>query len=138
VREGWLFVAALEQAAHASSRMASSDGEHEEFDDDWEEWDPHQSSFLTHTIAGSCAGVMEHVGMFPVDTYKVRPLLAFSRIAASPIAVHSPQYCFCIRFIRYSLLLLLTDGVIRAESVRVPTKTCPATALQSQHRMRRF
>lgn len=49
----------------------ASDSEQDVFDDDWEEWNPEATSFLTHTIAGSCAGVMEHVGMFPVDTYKV-------------------------------------------------------------------
>ncbi|KAA0148147.1 hypothetical protein FNF27_04466 [Cafeteria roenbergensis] len=48
----------------------ASDSEQAAFDDDWEEWNPEATSFLTHTIAGSCAGVMEHVGMFPVDTYK--------------------------------------------------------------------
>ena len=42
-----------------------------EFEEDWEEWDPSKGSFLKHTIAGSMAGVVEHVGMFPVDTYKV-------------------------------------------------------------------
>lgn len=25
---------------------------------------------LKHCIAGSCAGIMEHVGMFPFDTIK--------------------------------------------------------------------
>jgi hypothetical protein len=40
-------------------------------DEDWEEWDPSKGSFMHHMIAGSCAGVMEHVAMFPLDTYKV-------------------------------------------------------------------
>ena len=26
---------------------------------------------LKHIVAGSCAGIMEHVGMFPIDTIKV-------------------------------------------------------------------
>lgn len=41
-------------------------------DEDWEEWDPSKGSFMHHMVAGSCAGVMEHVAMFPLDTYKVR------------------------------------------------------------------
>ena len=41
------------------------------FDEDWEEWDASKGSFTHHMIAGSCAGVMEHIGMFPLDTYKV-------------------------------------------------------------------
>ncbi|CAE7942234.1 mcfF, partial [Symbiodinium sp. KB8] len=39
-------------------------------DEDWEEWDPSKGSFVHHMIAGSAAGVMEHVAMFPLDTYK--------------------------------------------------------------------
>eukprot|EP01029_Cantina_marsupialis_P009478 TRINITY_DN2205_c1_g1_i1.p1 TRINITY_DN2205_c1_g1~~TRINITY_DN2205_c1_g1_i1.p1 ORF type:complete len:351 (+),score=84.72 TRINITY_DN2205_c1_g1_i1:110-1162(+) len=39
-------------------------------DDDWEEWDPSKGSFVHHMIAGSCAGLMEHAAMFPVDTLK--------------------------------------------------------------------
>ena len=39
----------------------------------WEEWDG-KSSFFHHCIAGSMAGVSEHVLMFPFDTYKVRAL----------------------------------------------------------------
>jgi hypothetical protein len=36
----------------------------------WEEWDG-SGSFAHHCIAGSAAGVAEHVLMFPIDTYKV-------------------------------------------------------------------
>lgn len=39
-------------------------------DDDWEEWDG-RSSFVHHMIAGSAAGVAEHLCMYPVDTFKV-------------------------------------------------------------------
>lgn len=39
-------------------------------DEDWEEWDRGQDSFMVHATAGSCAGVMEHVAMFPFDTIK--------------------------------------------------------------------
>ena len=38
--------------------------------EDWEEWDPTKGSFLIHTIAGSTAGVMEHVVCYPIDTIK--------------------------------------------------------------------
>jgi Pyruvate/2-oxoacid:ferredoxin oxidoreductase delta subunit len=37
---------------------------------DWEEWNPKQSSFVHHMIAGSVAGIAEHTVMFPVDTVK--------------------------------------------------------------------
>lgn len=42
-----------------------------DIDDDWEHWDPSRGSFAQHVIAGSCAGVLEHTVMFPVDTFKV-------------------------------------------------------------------
>ena len=43
------------------------------FEDDWEEYDPKSGlTFTDHMIAGSCAGLMEHVVMYPVDTLKVR------------------------------------------------------------------
>eukprot|EP00605_Chrysophyceae_sp_TOSAG23-4_P000198 GSChrysophyteH1.ASY1.ANO1.234.1 assembled CDS len=39
---------------------------------DWEEWDPSQTSFTTHMIAGSLAGLAEHVSIFPLDTLKTQ------------------------------------------------------------------
>lgn len=42
----------------------------EESDVDWEEWDPTRISFLNHMIAGSVAGLAEHVTIFPIDTIK--------------------------------------------------------------------
>jgi solute carrier family 25 iron transporter 28/37 len=39
------------------------------FDLDWEEWDG-KMPFWKHALAGSCAGIMEHLGMFPLDTLK--------------------------------------------------------------------
>lgn len=39
-------------------------------DDDWEEWDPSKISFVNHMIAGSFAGLAEHVSIFPIDTVK--------------------------------------------------------------------
>ena len=37
---------------------------------DWEEWDPSRISFVNHMIAGSVAGLAEHVTIFPIDTVK--------------------------------------------------------------------
>lgn len=42
------------------------------YDDDWEEWSAEKGNFVHHMIAGSFAGLTEHLLMFPVDTYKVR------------------------------------------------------------------
>ena len=41
-------------------------------DEDWEEWTPEKGSFVNHMLAGSAAGVAEHVSIFPIDTVKVR------------------------------------------------------------------
>lgn len=35
----------------------------------WEEWDA-STPLWKHAAAGSCAGVMEHIGMYPLDTVK--------------------------------------------------------------------
>lgn len=40
-------------------------------DEDWEEWTPEKGSFINHMLAGSAAGVAEHVSIFPIDTIKV-------------------------------------------------------------------
>jgi solute carrier family 25 iron transporter 28/37 len=37
--------------------------------EEWEEWDT-RMPFWRHAVAGSCAGVMEHIGMYPLDTVK--------------------------------------------------------------------
>jgi solute carrier family 25 iron transporter 28/37 len=52
-------------------------------DEDWEEWDPSRGSFVHHMIAGSCAGVAEHVLMFPLDTYKTHLQFAAASKAAA-------------------------------------------------------
>ncbi|GLE04777.1 hypothetical protein PINS_up013756 [Pythium insidiosum] len=39
-------------------------------DEDWEEWTPEKGSFVHHMLAGSAAGVAEHVSIFPIDTIK--------------------------------------------------------------------
>jgi solute carrier family 25 (mitochondrial iron transporter), member 28/37 len=38
--------------------------------EDWEEWNPQRISFMHHMLAGSLAGLAEHIAMFPVDTVK--------------------------------------------------------------------
>ena len=42
----------------------------EEEDFEWEEWNPSKLSFFHHMIAGSAAGLAEHVTVFPIDTLK--------------------------------------------------------------------
>jgi hypothetical protein len=42
----------------------------EEEDFEWEEWNPSRISFLNHMLAGSTAGLAEHVSVFPIDTLK--------------------------------------------------------------------
>lgn len=37
---------------------------------DWEEWNPKKISFFHHMIAGSIAGLAEHISIFPIDTLK--------------------------------------------------------------------
>lgn len=54
--------------------MATGSAAHS-IDEDWEEWTPEKGSFLHHMIAGSAAGVAEHVAIFPIDTVKVREKL---------------------------------------------------------------
>jgi solute carrier family 25 (mitochondrial iron transporter), member 28/37 len=41
-------------------------------DDDleWEEWNPQKITFVKHMIAGSAAGLTEHISVFPIDTLK--------------------------------------------------------------------
>ena len=44
----------------------------EPVDLEWEERDPRKISFVNHVIAGSCAGLAEHVSIFPLDTLKTQ------------------------------------------------------------------
>lgn len=55
-------------------------------DDDAYEWEirDSQTPFWQHAVAGSAAGVMEHVGMFPIDTVK-------TRMQASPVKMSVPE-----------------------------------------------
>jgi len=63
-----------------SSDSGSPQADSAEFDEDAFEWEVRKSTtpFWQHAMAGSCAGVMEHVCMFPLDTVK-------TRMQASPV-----------------------------------------------------
>lgn len=50
--------------------MSENDSEEEIDELEWEEWNPAKISFHHHMIAGSCAGLAEHVSIFPIDTLK--------------------------------------------------------------------
>jgi solute carrier family 25 iron transporter 28/37 len=52
-------------ATTTTTLMATTD-----FDDDWEEWDSSKSPFWIHCLAGSMAGVAEHVLVYPLDTVR--------------------------------------------------------------------
>jgi solute carrier family 25 iron transporter 28/37 len=41
-----------------------------DIDLEWEEWRAEDISFIHHMVAGSLAGLAEHVTMFPIDTLK--------------------------------------------------------------------
>ena len=41
-----------------------------DFEELEQEWDPSKLSFVDHMIAGSFAGLAEHVTIFPLDTLK--------------------------------------------------------------------
>jgi hypothetical protein len=41
-----------------------------DFEELEQDWDPTKLSFIDHMIAGSFAGLAEHVAMFPLDTLK--------------------------------------------------------------------
>ena len=42
----------------------------EDDDLEWEEWNPSKITFVNHMIAGSVAGLVEHVTIYPIDTIK--------------------------------------------------------------------
>jgi len=53
------------EAIQAAAAAPAADA----FDDDWEEWDG-KSPFWVHCVAGSVAGVGEHVLVYPLDTVR--------------------------------------------------------------------
>jgi len=59
------------RTAVAQPRSVEAESAANSFDLEWEEWDG-RLPFWKHAVAGSCAGIMEHLGMFPLDTVKTR------------------------------------------------------------------
>jgi hypothetical protein len=47
--------------------MVNSNIDSDDDDLEWEEWDPSKISFVNHMIAGSCAGLSEHVLMVSIQ-----------------------------------------------------------------------
>jgi len=68
VRAAWI-LARLSRQTPTATRGINLMGD-AAVDEDWEDWDPSSTSFATHVVAGSCAGLLEHVLLFPVDTLK--------------------------------------------------------------------
>eukprot|EP00981_Chlorochromonas_danica_P003303 scaffold642_cov166-Ochromonas_danica.AAC.20 len=52
------------------NEYSESDDLEENDDLEWEEWNPKKLSFWHHMVAGSAAGLAEHVSIFPIDTIK--------------------------------------------------------------------
>lgn len=57
--------------AYGSGTGSSASASNSAEDYEWEEWD-RSAPFWQHAVAGSAAGMMEHVAMYPVDTVKTR------------------------------------------------------------------
>lgn len=77
---------AAERAAAAADSVALAAGVGAEDDDDpydWEHWDPTQVPLWKHMLAGSAAGIMEHVAMYPVDTVKTQ-MQAVTAVPGAP------------------------------------------------------
>jgi solute carrier family 25 iron transporter 28/37 len=69
---------------------SASESVYEEVDLEWEEWDG-SSPFLHHCIAGSIAGVAEHVLLYPVDTVKTHMQAYCSTCPNNPANMSSPN-----------------------------------------------
>jgi len=56
-------------------------------EDDEFEWEVRDEStpFWQHAVAGSCAGIMEHVGMYPLDTVKTRVQASSGTLSAMDV-----------------------------------------------------
>jgi solute carrier family 25 iron transporter 28/37 len=50
---------------------------------EWEVRDRASTPFIRHAVAGSCAGVMEHVSMYPVDTVKTHMQASRAKIGVA-------------------------------------------------------
>mmetsp|Transcript_3981 Transcript_3981/g.4892 ORF Transcript_3981/g.4892 Transcript_3981/m.4892 type:complete len:92 (-) Transcript_3981:334-609(-) len=62
----------------------------QDVDLEWEEWDGN-SPFIHHCIAGSIAGVAEHVLLYPVDTVKTHMQAYCSTCPNNPANIASPN-----------------------------------------------
>jgi hypothetical protein len=65
---------------------------------EWEERDVNSMSFVKHCVAGSCAGIMEHMGLYPVDTLKVSNTFS--------------AFCFLTRWFNYRLTYKLQEVIL--------------------------
>lgn len=54
-----------------------------EYDDEYFEWEERDEStpFWKHMVAGSVAGIMEHISMLPIDTLKTHSQSSIERIS---------------------------------------------------------
>jgi hypothetical protein len=82
---------------------------------DWEEWKPNQISFYHHMIAGSIAGLAEHITLFPVDTIK-------TNLQCQKCGSISPFNC-ATRMIRNEGVFRLWRGVTATFTGCIPGKT---------------
>jgi Mitochondrial carrier protein len=64
-------VASFSSPVDATSAASSVSPEALEASLEWEEWSG-DGIFWHHMLAGSAAGVAEHLCMYPIDTFKVR------------------------------------------------------------------
>eukprot|EP00644_Phytophthora_capsici_P010834 jgi/Phyca11/526374/estExt2_fgenesh1_pm.C_PHYCAscaffold_90105 len=60
-------------------------------DEDWEEWSPEKGSFVHHMLAGSAAGVAEHVSIFPIDTVKTHMQCQRCPVNGKPLKLSAMQ-----------------------------------------------
>uniref|UniRef100_H3GPZ2 Mitoferrin n=1 Tax=Phytophthora ramorum TaxID=164328 RepID=H3GPZ2_PHYRM len=60
-------------------------------DEDWEEWSPEKGSFVHHMLAGSAAGVAEHVSIFPIDTVKTHMQCQRCPVNGKPLELSARQ-----------------------------------------------
>ncbi|CAI5724567.1 unnamed protein product [Peronospora effusa] len=60
-------------------------------DEDWEEWTPEKGSFINHMLAGSAAGVAEHVSIFPIDTVKTHMQCQQCPVNGKPLTMTAMQ-----------------------------------------------
>lgn len=60
-------------------------------DEDWEEWSSEKGSFVNHMIAGSVAGVAEHVSIFPIDTIKTHMQCQRCAVNGNPVQLTAMQ-----------------------------------------------